>query len=135
MTFLIISCSIFVPIFCPIYTATEIIIPYGIHPFDICYDNPSLWNIIKITYIFTFIFSNLIISNFIYARVILNIESFFKTFKQNLKNKEDLPIPIIYNKNSLNLLIGLDKESNSKVFIPESGLYQNFLITGTIRLW
>lgn len=123
------------PIFWPIYTATEIIIPYGIHPFDICYDNPDLWNIIKITYIFTFIFSNLIISNFIYVRVILNLESFFKTFKQNLKNKEDLPIPITDNKNSLSLLIGLDKESNSKVFIPESGLYQNFLITGTIRLW
>ena len=123
------------PIFWPIYTATEIIIPYGIHPFDICYDNPNLWNIIKITYIFTFIFSNLIISNFIYVRVILNLESFFKTFKQNLKNKEDLPIPITDNKNSLSLLIGLDKESNSKVFIPESGLYQNFLITGTIRLW
>ena len=30
------------------------------------------------------------------------------------------------------MLIGFDKKSNSKVYIPESGLYQNFLITGTI---
>ena len=29
-------------------------------------------------------------------------------------------------------MIGFDKKTNSKVYIPESGLYQNFLITGTI---
>ena len=34
--------------------------------------------------------------------------------------------------NKLELLIGFDKTSNSNVYIPESGLYQNFLITGTI---
>lgn len=34
--------------------------------------------------------------------------------------------------NSLQLLIGLDETTNTKVWIPESGLYQNFLITGTI---
>ena len=33
--------------------------------------------------------------------------------------------------NSLNLLIGTDS-NNSKIYISESGLYQNFLITGTI---
>lgn len=32
----------------------------------------------------------------------------------------------------LNLLIGFDKNSNKNVSLPESGLYQNFLITGTI---
>lgn len=32
----------------------------------------------------------------------------------------------------LNLLIGFDEKLNSKVYINESGLYQNFLITGTI---
>ncbi|MCI8444591.1 MAG: TraM recognition domain-containing protein [Clostridia bacterium] len=34
--------------------------------------------------------------------------------------------------NSLQLLIGFDETTNTKVWIPESGLYQNFLITGTI---
>ena len=32
----------------------------------------------------------------------------------------------------LNLLIGYDFNSKEKIYIPESGLYQNFLITGTI---
>ena len=35
-------------------------------------------------------------------------------------------------RNNLNLLIGLDKGTNLKIYVPESGLYQNFLITGTI---
>ncbi len=32
----------------------------------------------------------------------------------------------------MNLLIGKDFKTNSNLYIPESGLYQNFLITGTI---
>ena len=37
------------------------------------------------------------------------------------------------NKNSdLNILIGTDLDTNRNIYIPESGLYQNFLITGTI---
>lgn len=35
-------------------------------------------------------------------------------------------------KSKLNLLIGKDFNSKEDIFIPESGLYQNFLITGTI---
>lgn len=35
-------------------------------------------------------------------------------------------------KSKLNLLIGKDFDSKEDIFIPESGLYQNFLITGTI---
>ena len=34
--------------------------------------------------------------------------------------------------NHLQLLIGFNENSKSNVYIPESGLYQNFLITGTI---
>lgn len=37
----------------------------------------------------------------------------------------------IINKNNLQLLIGLNSENNN-VFIPEKGLYQNILVTGTI---
>ena len=33
---------------------------------------------------------------------------------------------------SLSLLIGFDKLDKKNIIIPESGLYQNFLITGTI---
>ena len=34
--------------------------------------------------------------------------------------------------NNLQLFIGIDKKTKSNIYIPESGLYQNFLITGTI---
>ena len=33
---------------------------------------------------------------------------------------------------SLQLLVGFDKTTKSNIYIPENGLYQNFLITGTI---
>ncbi len=132
MTFFIISSIISTITFYPIFTATEIIIPYGIHPFDICSNNPELWNIIKTTYIFTFIFSNLIISNFIYTRIILKLIDFIKSYKNTSVTKENQISHPKNSENSLNLLIGLDEKSNSKIYIPESGLYQNFLVTGTI---
>ena len=47
-------------------------------------------------------------------------------FPQELKNHSKNFI------NSLCLLIGFDEFSNQNIYIPESGLYQNFLITGTI---
>ena len=46
------------------------------------------------------------------------------SFSQNPKNS--------LTNNKLNLLIGQDEKTNSKIYVPESGLYQNFLITGTI---
>ena len=50
-------------IFLPIYKAEEIIISLGLRPFDICYDNPILWNYIKISFIIFYIFSNYILIN------------------------------------------------------------------------
>ncbi len=132
--FFTISSIFTIKAFYPIYIAKEIIIPYGIHPFDICSKNPDLWLYIKITYIFTFIFSNFIISNFIYVRIISKLMKIFKfpksscTLRQNQKlqnHSKNLITP-------LHLLIGFDESSSSNVYIPESGLYQNFLITGTI---
>ena len=108
-------------------------ITYGIHPFDIYSKNPDLWQFIKISYIIVFIFSNFIISNFIYVRIIQKIHKFFYPSENININKKEKALSrskkIITN---INLLIGIDKKSNSKIYIPESGLYQNFLITGTI---
>ena len=123
-------------IFNPIYTATEIIIPYGIHPFDICSKNPQLWNIIKITYIFTSSISFFIFGHFIYTRIILKIIQEFRNVKLKFKKKNDfIKKDIKYDyktlKKTLSLKVGKDEEGNI-IFIPESGLYQNFLITGTI---
>ena len=130
--------------FFPIYTAKEVIIPYGIHPFDICSKNPDLWNIIKITYLFTSLISQFLIGHFLYSRILSNLIRISKKFLSNLKtshkNKEKLFISkskqniqnLNSSKNSLCLKIGQEESSKKIIFLPESGLYQNFLITGTI---
>ena len=117
-----------IKLFSPIYTANEIIITYGIHPFDICSKNPELWKYIKITYIITFIFSNLVITNFVYCKLFKNRKMKNKNHKKN-KSAKSNNIP---KDNNLNLLIGQSVNDLSKIYVPESGLYQNFLITGTI---
>ena len=123
--FLFISCFFGIIIFYPIYFSKEIIITYGIHPFDICSKNPLLWKYIKIIFIFTYIFSNIIFSIFIYNKFLFNI-----FYKKNIKNK-NCKKNINNNISNLNLLIGKDF-NNTNIYIPENGLYQNFLITGTI---
>ena len=123
--FLFISCFFGIIIFYPIYFSKEIIITYGIHPFDICSKNPLLWKYIKIIFIFTYIFSNIIFSIFIYNKLLFNI-----FYKKNIKNK-NCKKNINNNISNLNLLIGKDF-NNTNIYIPENGLYQNFLITGTI---
>lgn len=131
-------CSFFnFKIFRPIYEATEVIIPYGIHPFDICTKNPELWQLIKITYIFTSSISFFLIGHFVYTRIILKLIQFLKNIKSNSiekNNKNKIANKNIKSNNfkkSLFLKVGKDENKNI-VYIPESGLYQNFLITGTI---
>ena len=51
-----------------------------------------------------------------------------RLFNNNLDIKEEN----LFDKNSINLLIGNSVDDNSQVIIPEKGLYQNILITGTI---
>ena len=134
MIFLIISSILTFNFFKPIYESTEIIIPYGVHPFDICSKNLELWQFIKTSYIFIFILSNLIISSFLYNRILLKLINYFSISTSKFSKRKSKKSNI-HSKNfisSLNLLIGLDKSSNSNVYIPEKGLYQNFLITGTI---
>ena len=128
LIFFIISSIFTIKIFYPIYTSKEIIITYGIHPFDICSKNPDLWKYIKIAYVLTFFISNFVIYNFIYSRLLVNFK-FFNTI-QNSETSNN--IYSVKSKNTINLLIGFDNEENSNVYIPESGLFQNFLITGTI---
>ena len=116
-------------LFYPIYSSNEIIITYGLHPFDICTKNPELWYLIKIIFIFTFIISNIVISNFIFVRIIYKIlNKFFiknnykKIIKKNLHSLKNY---------DLFLIIGRTQD-NKLVSVSEFGLYQNFLITGTI---
>jgi hypothetical protein len=114
-------------IFYPIYVSDEIIIPYGVTPFDICEKYPVFWKYLKIIFILCYLFSNLIFSNFIYNR-------FFNKF---IFNKNNIPKNIINknkkNNDNLNLLIG-ENINKQKIYIPKSGLFQNILITRNNRI-
>lgn len=137
IVFTIIFSIILFHVFKPIYTANELIISYGIHPFDICSKNPQLWKYIKTTFIFTSIFSNFLIGYFIYNRFLFNLYSLLKNLKSNTNSKKQSNLTVTnhsknFQKNSLSLKIGQKLYSNKIIYIPENGLYQNFLITGTI---
>ena len=86
-----------------------------------------MWHYIKIIFIISYFISNIVISNLIYSRF-LNKFKFFKNSKNKIKNNNKNNSKNI---NQLNLLIGKNK-NNEKIMIPELGLYQNILITGTI---
>ena len=122
----------------PVFTAKEVVIPYGLKPFDICSSAPDLWKYIKIFYIISFVISNVIISNFIYENLFklrnkkINKKNNYKKNKSNYKDRNKNNDQNIKNENKLNLLIGFDEKTNEDIYLPESGLYQNFLITGTI---
>ena len=114
-------------VFTPVLRADEIVVDLGFTTFDICSKFPDFWEFLK--------FSFLIISGIVYFGLGSNInfairkkvkaiikERIRHEQELNLANAEDAP---------LRLTIGKD-EDGSFVFIPESGLYQNFLVTGTI---
>lgn len=103
--------------------SNEIIITYGVKPFDICQQNPKSWQYLKIIYIIVLLFSNVVYSYYITNNIISKKCQKNSSMKKN-KNSQK------YDK--LNLLIGYDANTNENIYVPESGLYQNFLITGTI---
>ena len=114
MAFLIItvffSCLLVLKVFEPIYISKEVVINFGLKPFDICKENIILWNYIKKTYIITLIFSSLVINNSIY-------NSFVKSriLSLNFKNKLNIRKSIENSKSNIKLLIGYDKDTNSNV--------------------
>ena len=85
--------------------------------------DPWLWDNIKLYYSITIFVTWILISNNIFGKLILP-ELF--SFNKNVANCQ------LENKNEISLYIGTNKFMNSPVIIPENGLYQNILITGTI---
>ena len=108
--------------FKPILTATNLIFPYSLHPFDIAYEYPKTWIYIKTVYCF---------SLFVTVLLTLNSLIIFFNFRKKPKKKNNLDEDII-NKSNLNLLVGINPDNQKQIFIPEKGLYQNILVTGTI---
>lgn len=50
-------------IFFPLYQAKHVIINYGISPFDICIEQPTIWKYCKYWFMFTYVFASFFISN------------------------------------------------------------------------
>ena len=112
---LIILFLILIFLFNPILTADSLIFPYAIHAFDIVKVYPNTWILIKKFYFISFSISYFIL--------------FFK-FSKSIKFPKKNIQKIQASESSLSIIVGLsDKEP---IYISESGLYQNILITGTI---
>ncbi len=135
--FALIFCFFGYYIFNPLYKSNYIIIDYGIHPFNICVEQPILWKYCKMWFCFTYSFSSFFISNFCY-----NLLLHFNLFK-NKSGKEKIfhKNNYIHNNSSINdylfppsikLLLGENKKDKHLLYLPEISLYQNILITGTI---
>lgn len=108
-------------IFYPILSAKNLIFPYCLNPFDIVSKYPNAWNIIKNIYYF---------SSYSCIFILINSLVSFKNIKRkkNVITKKNNIIP----QDNLKILIGYNSLNNEKIYIPEKGLYQNILITGTI---
>lgn len=85
---------------------------------NIFHINSSLWKFTTNVY-----FISIIISYFAISYTLSN--HIFKSLPISTKLQN-------YENNELHLLVGSDVEDDSSVIIPEKGLYQNILITGTI---
>lgn len=119
--FLVISLYILFILFKPLYIAPTITIDLPSGTFNISPEHSDLWEKLKILYLIFFILSNLIYSNVIYP-IFFN-KSTNKISKIQKSQMEDLHLNI------------MNSSTNTPLIIPKEGLYQNILITGTIRHW
>lgn len=114
--FLAILSFIHFTFFYDVYTANSIMISFAVHPFNICEKYPDVWLLIKIIYIPIALISSLICINILYSSLFTR-QKILK--KQTTTTSSDLNLKIF-------------NENNREIIVPEAGLYQNFLITGTI---
>lgn len=105
-------------LFSPIYNAESIFIPFTINPHDICKEYPVFWEHFKNLYLLFHFLANIIYSHLIYSLL-------FRKAK---------PLPDFssyHSSNELSLFIG-NNSLGQPIYLTESSLYQNILITGTI---
>ena len=114
--FLALLSFIYFSLFLDIYLSDTIIISFAVHPFNICERFPELWFYIKLLSVPIFIISSLICINLLYSSIFTKIP---------IRDKKT------YTKTS-DLYLKIFNNTVQNLIIPEAGLYQNFLITGTI---
>ena len=114
--FLTLSLFLCYSIFYPIFYSNYLSISFSSFNFII---NTIIFENFKFLFLIFFIISNLIYSNLLFNKFFknLNFESKFK----HIPTTDDL------------YLIVSNNHDGSPIVIPSSGLYQNILITGTIR--
>ena len=76
----------------------------------------------KISFIILYIFSTFILLYAILSKIVLS----------EFSNTELPDSSSLARSSNLKLLIGYDESLHKNIYLPESGLYQNFLVTGTI---
>lgn len=77
-------CLIGYQIFLPLYKSNNVIIDYGINPFNICIEQPLIWNFCKSWFVFTYIFTSFFISN-----IFVNLfRKLFTNYPKNIKEKK-----------------------------------------------
>ena len=116
----LISC-IFSALFDAVFNSNDVIINLGFKEINIARDYADVWYYIKIIFSISFVLANIVYSNIIYKK----IEKIFL-------NKKVKPDKYLIKSDKLNLLIGNDEKTGKNIYVQEAGLYQNFLITGTI---
>ena len=146
--FLIFSILIYAGIYIyiyPIFSMTEVVFPYALHPFNIVKEYPELWNkIIK-----AFNISNILVFFILNYMSFINYKrkeqknnkkvskkndsdsNLIKKIKRMLKTKRDLKKED--NKSNLKILLGFN-ESEEPIWLKEKALYQNVLITGDRKI-
>ena len=82
-------------------------------------EHKYLWIFIKHWFTFSYFFSSFLISYLISSYICSNLSGKKRIYNNNLSS-------------DLSLFIGTDFEEGVPVLIPEKGLFQNILITGTI---
>lgn len=108
--------------FKPIFIAESIVIPYAIYPFDICKAAPIAWRYMKMAYVLSLFYIC-----FIFA---FSFSSKFMKGKVFIHKRDRNPFSL--QSHGIHLYLGKLASNNSPVYLSESSLFQNILITGTI---
>lgn len=99
------------------------IITYGIHPFDICIKNPVLWKYIKFVFLFSYIFSSFIISNFIYlvfSLILKNVFILINNFRNTIKTKLNIKKFFNFSQNKYTFFENIEKYQKSNNIFSEN---------------
>ena len=109
-------------------------IDYGLHPFNICMEQPVIWKYIKIWFIFSYIFSSFFIANIFFSLFKNLLSMFHFSKKKPIKRKKIFHQYHFLSPPSspLKLLVGKNAKTEELIYLSEKSLYQNILITGTI---